>query len=85
MLKQEELKQVIEIGKSYKYKELCLLIQEPRCESSNRKKEQHDDWTRFFDYDMVSKYEYIIRKIYDKPLTGLENGFFYKTIYIPVK
>ena len=85
MLEQNELKQVIEIGKPYKYKELCLLIKEPRCEATNKKKEQQDDWTRFFDYDMVSKYEYIIREIYDEPLIGFENGFFYKTVYIPVK
>ena len=85
MLEQNELKQVVEIGKSYRYKELCELIHEPRCESTNRKKEQQDDWNRFFAYDMVSKYEYVIHEIYDKPFVGLENGFFYKTVYIPVQ
>lgn len=85
MLKQEELKQVIELGKSYRYNELCDLINEQQTKAQNKKKEQLDDWARFFDYDVISKYEYVINEIYDAPSTGFENGFFYKTIYIPVK
>lgn len=85
MLEQNELKEVIEIGKSYRYKKLCELLQEPYYEGQNKKKEQLDDWSRFFSFDMVSKYEYIIHEIYDKQSIGLENGFSYKTLCIPVK
>lgn len=85
MLEQEKLKQVIELGKSYRYKKLCELLQESRYESQNKKKEQQDDWSRYFDYDITPKFEYVIHKIYDQPSVGLENGFSYKTIIIPVK
>ena len=85
MLEQNKLKQIIEIGKSYRYNELCELINEQCTKAQNKKKEQLDDWSRFFDYEIISKYEYVVHKVYDTPLPGLDNGYFYKTIRIPVK
>lgn len=85
MLEQNKLKQILEIGKSYRYNELCELINEQCTKAQNKKKEQLDDWSRFFDYEIISKYEYVVHKVYDTPLPGLDNGYFYKTIRIPVK
>lgn len=47
MLKQEEIKQIIEIGKEYKYKELCNLLNETYTEATNKKTEQLENWERF--------------------------------------
>ena len=85
MLKQEEIKQLVEVEKEYRYKELCVLLKEPRYEAQNKKTEQLEDWERFFKYRRVSNNKFIIEEIYDNTLPGLDNGFFYKTIIIPVK
>lgn len=85
MLEQEEIKKVIEIGKEYKYKELCILLNETWTEATNKKTEQLENWERFFDYERIDKRTFRINDIYDIPLKGIEDGFFYKTMIIPVK
>lgn len=84
LLEQDEIKKVLKIGKQYKYKELCELLNEPWTEACNKKPLQLEDWERYFDYDRIDNRTYLIKKIYDNPLPGIEN-FTYKTITIPVK
>lgn len=85
MLKQEEIKQIIEIGKEYKYKELCNILNETYTEATNKKTEQLENWERFFNYERIDKRTFKINNIYDVPMKGIEDGFFYKTMVIPVK
>lgn len=77
--------QNIKVGETYKYKELCDLLEVKREEATNKKVEQLEEFERFFKFERPDKYNFIIKEIYDKPLPGLENGFFYKTLTIPVK
>ena len=77
--------QNIKVGETYKYKELCNLLGVKREEATNKKVEQLEEFERFFKFDRPDKYNFVIEEIYDEPLQGLENGFFYKTLTIPVK
>lgn len=75
----------IEVGKTYKYKKLCILLG-VRCETAtNKKVELLEEFERYFQFEQPDNRNYTIVKIYDKPLPGLDNGYFYKTIIIPVK
>ena len=75
----------IRVGETYKYKELCNLLG-VKCETAtNKRVELYEEFQRYFDYEKVNKQNFLITKIYDNPLPGLENGFFYKTMVIPVK
>ena len=75
----------IRVGETYKYKELCELLG-VKCETAtNKRVELYEEFQRYFDYEKVNKQNFLITKIYDNPLPGLENGFFYKTMIIPVK
>lgn len=75
----------IKVGETYKYKELCNLL-DVKCETAtNKRVELYEEFQRYFDYEKVNKQNFLITKIYDNPLPGLENGFFYKTMIIPVK
>ena len=75
----------IKVGETYKYKELCNLLG-VKCETAtNKRVELLEEFERYFEYERADKYHFLITKIYDKPLPGLENGFFYKTMTIPVK
>ena len=77
--------QNIKVGETYRYKELCNLLGVKREETTNKKVEQLEEFERFFKFDRPDKYNFVIEEIYDEPLPGLENGFFYKTLTIPVK
>ena len=75
----------IKVGEVYRYKELCNLLS-VKCETAtNKRVELHEEFKRYFEYEKVNKQNFLITKIYDKPLPGLENGYFYKTMTIPVK
>ena len=75
----------IKVGEVYRYKELCNLLG-VKCETAtNKRVELHEEFKRYFEYEKVNKQNFLITKIYDKPLPGLENGYFYKTMTIPVK
>ena len=75
----------IKVGKTYKYKELCDLLG-VKCETAtNKRVELLEEFERYFDFERPDKRHFLIKKIYDNPLQGLENGFFYKTVIIPVK
>ena len=75
----------IEVGRTYKYKELCDLLGVKCQEAQNKRIELYEEFQRYFEYEKVNKQNFFITKIYDKPLPGLKNGFFYKTMIIPVK
>lgn len=75
----------IKVGETYKYKELCKLLG-VKCETAtNKKVNLLEEFERFFEYGKSDKGTFFIKKIYDVPLPGFENGFFYKTMIIPVK
>lgn len=75
----------IEIGKSYKYQELCDLLG-VKCESAtNKKVELLEEFERHFEFERPDIRHFIITKIYKEPLVGFDNGYFYKTMIIPVK
>lgn len=75
----------IKVGETYKYKELCDLLGVECQKGQNRRIELYEEFQRYFEYEKVNKQNFLITKIYDTPLPGLENGFFYKTMIIPVK
>ena len=75
----------IKVGKTYKYKELCELLGVICETATNRKVMLLEEFERYFEFERPDKYRFLIKKIYDNPLPGLENGFFYKTMIIPVK
>lgn len=75
----------IKVGEIYKYKELCELLG-VKCETAtNKRVELYEEFQRYFDFERPDNRHFLIKKIYDKPLPGLENGFFYKTMIIPTK
>ena len=75
----------IKVGETYKYKELCKLLG-VKCETAtNKKVNLLEEFERFFDFERPDKYHFIIKEIYQIPRAGFENGFFYKTMIIPVK
>ena len=75
----------IKVGEMYKYRELCKLLGVKCQEGQNKRIELYEEFQRYFEYEKVNKQNFLITKIYDNPLPGLENGFFYKTMIIPVK
>lgn len=75
----------IEIGKAYKLKELCDLLGVKFVESQNKRAELYEEFERYFEFERPNNKRFVITKIYETPLAGFENGFFYKTMIIPVK
>ena len=75
----------IEVDTIYKYKDLCDLLG-VKCETAtNRKVVLLEEFERYFEFERPDNRHFLIKKIYDTPLPGLENGYFYKTMVIPVK
>lgn len=75
----------IQSGTIYKYKDLCELFS-IKCETAqNKKVELLEEFERYFEFEQPDNRHFLITKIYDKPLPGLDNGYFYKTMIIPVK
>ena len=56
-----------------------------RCEAQNKRVEQYDEFNRYFEFEKTNPQNIKINKIRETPLAGLENGYFYKTLIIPVK
>ena len=71
-------------GETYKYKELCNLLDVKYETATNRKVELLEEFERYFSYERVGNNRFFIKEIYNEPLPGIES-FFYKTIIIPVK
>ena len=56
----------VEIGKIYKYGELCERFGEDK-KSSNSKKSQLKEWERYFRWDQLTPQKYQIKEIYEIP------------------
>lgn len=75
----------IVIGQLYTYKDLCNLLG-IKCETAqNKKVELLEEFERYFEFEQPDNRHFLITKIYDEPLPGLDCGYFYKTMVIPVK
>ena len=75
----------IKVGDVYKYKDICNLLGVPFSDATNKKVEYLEEFERYCKFDRIDNRNFVIKEVYDKPLAGFENGFFYKTIYVPVK
>lgn len=75
----------IKINEIYKYQELCDLLGVKYVKATNKKVELLEGFERYFEFEQPDNRHFLITKIYDKPLPGLDNGYFYKTMIIPVK
>lgn len=64
---------------------MCKLLDVKREDATNKKVEQLEEFERYFDFERPDKYHFIIKEIYQIPKPGFENGFFYKTVIVPVK
>ena len=64
---------------------MCKLLEVKREDATNKKVEQLEEFERYFDFERPDKYHFIIKEIYQIPKPGFENGFFYKTVIVPVK
>ena len=53
--------------------------------ATNKKVEILEEFERYFEYERITNRDFLITNIYDVPLMGFENGYFYKTMIIPVK
>lgn len=58
--------------RTYKYKELCLMLGEDT-KKSNAKKSQTKRWKRFFDWENPTTHTYRITEVYDEP-REIEDG-----------
>ena len=75
----------IKVNSTYRYKELCELLG-VKCESNqNKRVALLEEFDRYFEYERPDNRNFTITKIREHPLAGLENGYFYKTMIIPVK
>lgn len=54
------------VGQTYKYKELCSILEEDR-KTSDSKNAQLKRWRRFFDWENPTTHTYKIIEIYDEP------------------
>jgi len=69
----------------YTYKELCDLLGAKYTNATNKKVEFLEELESYCEYERVDSKHFIITNIYDNPLPTLCNGYYYKTIIIPVK
>ena len=53
--------------------------------ATNKKVEMLEEFERYFEYERITNRDFLITNIYDVPCVGFENGYFYKTMIIPVK
>lgn len=75
----------IKVGETYKMRKLCELLGVEYTRATNKKVKLMDEFSRYFEFIQPTTCTYLITNIYDEPLAGLENGFFYKTLTIPIK
>ena len=72
-------------GSVYSYQELCDLLGVKYETATNKKVEQFEEFERYFEFERPDNRHIKISKIHKEPLPGFENGYFYKTMIIPVK
>lgn len=69
----------------YDYKDICNFLGKPYTTATNKKVEYLEEFERYCKFDRPDNRKFVIEEVYDKPLPSLENGYFYKTMIIPVK
>lgn len=75
----------IKVGDIYKFKDICDLLGLPFTEATNKKVEYLEEFERYCKFDRPDNRRFVIEEVYDEPLPSLANGYFYKTMIIPVK
>lgn len=75
----------IKVGDVYKFKDICKLLGKPFSDATNKKVEYLEEFERYCRFDRPDNRNFVIEEVYDEPKIGFENGFFYKTMIIPVK
>ena len=75
----------IQKGETYTYQELCNLLGINYTKATNKKAEFLEKLESYCEYERIDIKRFLITKIYDEPLPTLDNGYYYKTIIIPVK
>lgn len=65
-------KKMIEAGKTYKYKELCEVMNQS-VKSGKSKQLQLKDWKRFFSWENPTSQKYTITEVYDEPKEKIDN------------
>ena len=75
----------IKIGESYTYKELCNLLKVECAKATNKKVEFLEKLECYCKYERPDNRHFVITEIFETPLPTLDDGYFYKTMIIPVK
>lgn len=75
----------IKVGETYTYRELSDLLGVKYSKASNKKVEFLEKLESYCKYERPDNRHFTIVEIYKTPLPTLDNGYFYKTIIIPVK
>ena len=75
----------IKVGDVYKFKDICKLLGKPFSDATNKKVEYLEEFERYCRFDRPDNRNFVIEEVYNEPKIGFENGFFYKTMIIPVK
>ena len=75
----------IKIGESYTYKELCNALGVEYSKATNKKVEFLEKLESYCKYERPDNRYFVITEIFETPLPTLDDGYFYKTMIIPVK
>lgn len=75
----------IKAGETYTYRELSDLLGVKYSKASNKKVEFLEKLESYCKYERPDNRHFTIVEIYKTPLPTLDDGYFYKTIIIPVK
>lgn len=75
----------IKVGDVYKFRDICNLLGLPFTDATNKKVEYLEEFERYCKFDRPDNRNFVIEEVYDEPKIGFENGYFYKTMYVPVK
>lgn len=75
----------IKIGESYTYQELCNALGVECSKATNKKIEFLEKLESYCKYERPDNRHFVITDIFKTPLPTLDDGYFYKTMIIPVK
>ena len=75
----------IKIGERYTYKELCDTLGVKCSEATNKKVEFLEKLESYCKYERPDNRHFVVTEIFETPLPTLDDGYFYKTMIIPVK
>ena len=75
----------LKVGESYTYQELCARLDVEYSKGSNKKVEFLEKLESYCKYERPDNRRFVITEIFESPLPTLDDGYFYKTMIIPVK